>query len=80
MLRGLVFLQLHNNAFTGTIPPEIGDIPDLGKGIFGIVFDAQVIFPLLVHDFSKQIVGELIITLSLGLCLNQSWQLYSLFM
>ena len=45
MLRGLVFLHLHNNAFRGTIPPEIGDITDLGKVFFVIVCDAQVLFP-----------------------------------
>ena len=34
LLTGLLVLQIHNNAFSGTIPPEIGNIPGLGKVFF----------------------------------------------
>ena len=44
LLRGILIIYLHNNAFTGTMPPDIGDIPVLGKGIFLIVYDARVLF------------------------------------
>ena len=52
-LRELLILQIHNNAFTGTIPPDIGDIPGLCKGIFVIVCDAQVLFSPSSTCFSK---------------------------
>ena len=54
LLRGLVFIHIHNNSFTGTIPPEIGDITDLGKEDSVKVCDAQVLFYPSFAIFYKQ--------------------------
>ena len=53
MLTGIVILHLHNNAFSSTIPPEIGDIPGLCKVFFVIVCDSQVLFSPSSACFSK---------------------------